>query len=229
MTAALDAKVVALEGRVGQVEQGHIQLVARVGTLEEKALKDIGRILEGQKRVEERVATYTEITFAKVAAINEDRRQDAELIAQLHADVREALLPRRDKLPSLSEYSPTVNEDGSASRPPGALDSMRENVARQRAEVEAKDREVQVKQRALELAEAARTAMEKALAQVRADRQKERDEQRAEEEARRVAQAAIDDARIARIKKWAALVTVLAASTAGGITWAYHLWLAVHH
>ena len=225
MSAALEIKVVEIEGRLAQVEDGHTRLTARVGTLEEKALKDIGRILEGQKSVETRVAEYTTITFSKIQAMSVDRQKDAKLVKDAMERVDEVLLSAtryRDKLPSLSEFEPQVNPDGSASLPPGAFHSIQENIARQRAELVEQTHE-------LALEKAARDATDKALAQFHADRKKEREEQRAEEEERRKDQAKIDDARISRIKKWAAVGAGLAATAATGLTWAYHVWLTIHH
>ena len=62
------------------------------------------------------------------------------LIREVLADTHEikdtlALGPHRGRLPSLSEYAPTEHADGSVSLPPGALDSMKQAVANQRAEV----------------------------------------------------------------------------------------------
>jgi hypothetical protein len=118
----------------------------------------------------------------------------------------------RDRLPSLSEYSPTVNEDGSVSLPPGALDSMRDAVARQRAEVDAMQRALEAKQHALELQETARAATDKALAQFRADEKQRQDDLKRE-----------SDERFDRIKKWLGILAAAGTLAGGAIGWLLHM------
>lgn len=210
-------RIDGLEGRVVLVEEE-----AKWQT--ERVIKPIQTLAA---HVQERVEVLSELAAgiaARTEAINDDRIKDFELIAQLHDDVRLVMAGarHREKLPSLSEYEPTVNPDGSASLPPGAFHSIRENVAKQNAALEAKGREIVAKQHALDVAEAARAATERAtdkvLTQVRADRDQKLAEQKRE-----------SDERFDTIKKWLTIVGIAGPLLGGGIMFALHVWGVLHH
>ena len=123
-----------------------------------------------QRRIDshriERTHAFMEALGPRLGSLEDEVRSHDNLILEAIKGQAEAMDMRyRSKLPSLREYEPQVNEDGSASLPPGAFTAIQESVARQREETDKlirqialKDQEIAAKEAAAALKEAASEA-----------------------------------------------------------------------